>query len=1621
MARRDAFSSRGLMLWTLFCLLVCSLGVVANASAATTWTVISLADTNTGSSHSGTLRWVIGQAANGDAINFQSGLTGTIGLTAALPAIAVDITIDGPGATVITVSGSSSTTVGTIFTIDSGKTVTISGLTISNGKASSSDTGGGGILNNGTLTVNGCTITNNSAASSINNQGGGIFNGGTLNLYSSTVSDNKALDGAGIFNADGGTVTIVNSTFSGNAATTNGGGIYNSATGTTLTLTNSTISNNQATTGGGGIYNASGGKLTVTNSIVAGNTASSNDDIDGIDTDGGGNTITPTTPINLAALANNSRNQTNQTWTLLPLPGSPALCAGDPLKVPSGVTIDQRGFTIGLSETTYCGNGKIDSGAVQTFYMAPQFAKTEYIGQINTTVSFPAAPTVLVMENNLSQDGVVINPTGMPTPPVALTFVGTGTASGLGQETTGASGAGTGAIFAAIQVDEAGSDTLNASLTPTTGATPLTASATLKIVTMTPAAGALPDATQGANYSVTFTASGGLSYTYVLNPMPPGLNFDQSAGTLSGKPTAQGTFDFTVKATDSSSGFSFSQNYSLTVNAPVTAMTTKSPISLTVNQPSVSVMPVTGSGGTGTLTYAMSPTTPLPAGLSINTSGTITGSPQFTSPATNYTVVVTDVNSSTASANFSLTVNSAVVATTVIPSKILTQNQPHVTAFAPVTGSGGTTPPPLTYSMSPTTPLPMGMSISPSTGAISGIPTVPAATANYTVVVTDSNGATASAIFSLTVNIKVTATAASPSTYTLTQNQPSANFTPVTGSGGTTPPPLTYAMSQTTPLPANLVINSSTGAITGVPASPSSAANYTVVVTDVNGGTASANFTLTVSTKVVATATPPATYRLTQNQPSANFIPVTGSGGTGTLKFSMLSTTPLPANLVISSTGAITGVPASSSSAKTYTVVVTDANGATGTANFTLTVSAMVTAAATPPATYTLTQNQLITPFMPVTGSGGTTPPALTYSMSTATPLPKGLTMGSTGMISGNPTVSAAAMSYTVVVTDANDATATANFSLTVSTKVVATANQPATYTLTQNQPSANFMPVTGSGGTGTLTYAMWPTTPLPANLVISSGGAITGIPASPSSAATYTVVVTDANGATATANFMLAVSTKVVATATPPATYTLTQNQPSANFIPVTGSGGTGTRKFTLSPATPLPMGLSISPSGTITGVPSAAAAANNYTVTVTDVNGATAAASFTLTVNAKVVATTAIASTTLTVQPANPANFMPVTGSGGTGPFKYAMSPNTPLPAGLTMSSSGAITGGTAISSAATSYTVVVTDTNGATATANFSLIVQDFSLTLPASGQLTVTQSFTNASDPVSPEKLSVTVTSISGFATASGAPLLITGKFDILSAPNGATTPVFPNVTAVISPSNSAQNVVPLTIDATGATPGAYSLTVYAQDSTTGAMRKTTTSFTVFVSSYTPNLQVASGGSTSTMVSFILPPKTEVPLNCSFAVVGTNLTPVPTSDIPITCAANPNSIGSSSAASDQSVQVTVTINAGAVTTAELTRQTSAFLAGLLGIPILALVGFLSRGKKQQRNFFRFLCVIFMAALVLQAVGCGGNFTSNAKGGAVVNPTPVGTYYLLVQGPGTDNTKQPYQAVVQVNVFR
>jgi hypothetical protein len=300
---------------------------VLSAAAAQSATITVF---NANDSGAGSLRQAIFDASSDDTINFAlpPGVT-AIRLTSGELLINKDLTIDGPA-----VVQNSALNVMRVFRVaPASVTVTISRMTVSQGRAPS-DEHGGGILNTGSLTINDSTIDGNTIDFNGTGSGGGIANTGTLTIANSTISGNAVLfnvngSGAGIANINGGTLTITNSTVSGNGRTDAGcgGGIFTDAS--SITLARSTIvALNQGSSGPDicGALTSQGFNL-IGNNVDAIITPQSSDLIG-----------TPGAPIDplLGPLQYNG----GSTFTRALQSNSPARNEGDPTALPQ----DQRGY-----------------------------------------------------------------------------------------------------------------------------------------------------------------------------------------------------------------------------------------------------------------------------------------------------------------------------------------------------------------------------------------------------------------------------------------------------------------------------------------------------------------------------------------------------------------------------------------------------------------------------------------------------------------------------------------------------------------------------------------------------------------------------------------------------------------------------------------------------------------------------------------------------------------------------------------------------------------------------------------------------------------------------------------------------------------------------------------------------------------------------------------------------------------------------------------------------------------------------------------------------------------------------------------------------------------------------
>jgi hypothetical protein len=391
---------------------------------------------------------------------------------------------------------------------ESGGTVTISNSTITSNTAKNS--AGGGIENAGTVTVSNSTFSFNSSS---NSGGGGIYNGGTLTVAGSTFSGNQTSTGGGGGGIeDFGTLTVTNSTFSGNLSNGSyGGGIFSEGN---PTISGSTFSGNAANLGGG-IY-FSGGSITVTNSILSSDSGGSVGECygTGCPTDGTNGNVIGGTGV-LSPLGNYG----GPTQTMVPLPGSEALCGGTLANATTNnLTTDQRGFPF----DPVCPSGTVDSGAVQSNYaiaFTTQPPSSNYVGS-------PLSPAPVV---TLTESGVVFTPAAGN-----VTIVDADGGLSLSGTNSEALSAGTATFSNLIFSQAETGDTLTASLVlnpnltpaliitsqPSTGITAVVTPATM--ISPTPGLGTVLPST---NVTFQWTTGGGVTeYQLNLGTTGPGAS-----------------------------------------------------------------------------------------------------------------------------------------------------------------------------------------------------------------------------------------------------------------------------------------------------------------------------------------------------------------------------------------------------------------------------------------------------------------------------------------------------------------------------------------------------------------------------------------------------------------------------------------------------------------------------------------------------------------------------------------------------------------------------------------------------------------------------------------------------------------------------------------------------------------------------------------------------------------------------------------------------------------------------------------------------------------------------------------------------------------------------------------
>jgi len=799
---------------------------------------------------------------------------------------------------------------------------------------------------------------------------------------------------------------------------------------------------------------------------------------------------------------------------------------------------------------------------------------------------------------------------------------------------------------------------VSVAVTDTSNATAL---ATLTLpVKLTITTSGLANGAIGDSYSQTLAGAGGTppySWSVTTGTLPNGLTPPSGAsGAISGKPTQAGQFQFTIQLSDSSSPQNTTtKQFTITIANALAVATSATLPNATVNTAYFQTLAASG----GVPPYTWSPVGPLPgalAALSLSSTGAITGTPAATGTGA-FTATVTDSAGGFIKQTFALTI--VFVITTPSP---LPTGEVNVKYSQTLAAAGGASP--YTWSVIGSTTLTPGLTLAGS-GLLSGTPST-AGSYSFTVQATDGNNVTVSTALSVTIASPVgisTPSALGGGSVNSSYSQTLA------ASAGVGPYAWTVTASS---LPPGLSLSAS-GVISGIP-SASGTFPFTATVTDSLGATASRQFTVVVATGLTI-ATPPTLPAATVGVLYSYSLQAAG----GTAPYTWANPTGLPpAGLSVETKGIVAGTPTTAGSAS-FTVQVTDSLGHQASEQLSITVAPAlsITPSTLPGVTLGGAYSQSLT------ATGGT--PPYTWSIA-AGALPKGISLSAAGSITGTAEV-AGTFPFTVQVADSTGATATKPYSIVVSGGLAITT--PAT--LPNASLNASYaQALTATGGTPPYTWSLAAGSQLPKGLALSTGGVIAGTPTA-GGTFQFTLTVTDSVSNAASQQFTLIVGGLTIAPTTLPG------GKVGASYSQaLTVTGGTPPYTFTVSVGS-LPPGIALS--GAVIGGTPTVPGSYTFTVQVTDSASATATQQFTIVITGLLITT----SSALPTAVVGAAYSQTLSAAGGTPPYTWSGT----MPAGLTLSAAGAITG-SPTAAGTFQFTLTVTDSASNTASQQFTLTV-------------------------------------------------------------------------------------------------------------------------------------------------------------------------------------------------------------------------------------------------------------------------------------------------------------------------
>ncbi|MBI4850749.1 MAG: putative Ig domain-containing protein [Acidobacteria bacterium] len=769
----------------------------------------------------------------------------------------------------------------------------------------------------------------------------------------------------------------------------------------------------------------------------------------------------------------------------------------------------------------------------------------------------------------------------------------------------------------------------------------------------------LPNGKVGQNYAQTITAMNGTApfmFDVDMTKLPPGLKLTPNSpntAIITGTPTTAGTYDFIVTSTDAL-GCAGSRAYRIIIG--LAGSITFSPNQLPDATQGIAYnQSFTAEGGQPTYTYMLTEGS-LPSGLNLSPLGGITGTPTESGVFT-FSITLTDAQNNTIKQDYTIKVVSNCASISLSPTTLQT-GKTRIDYAQPLIASGGNAP----YRFAITSgSLPGGLKLSEN-GFISGTATT---VGNFTfvVTVTDANNCTFSQGYNLTIfdNILV-----------LPETLPNGRVgdfynLPIIANGGAGN--YTFTIDSA---PSGFSLSSS-GQFSGTP-DTAGKFSFTVTAKDRNGLTGSRTYTIIICGNIFfnqSSLLPNATINAQYQQS------ITADGSGAPYNFSVQNG--LPTGLTISPNGLITGKPIASGNFL-FSVIATDANGCQGFQNFSLTVDCLpisISPGTIADAMVDMAYNQSIK------ASGGLAP----YKFTSDNPLPDGLMISSSGVISGIPRLSGV---FTIVITVTDNANCSNKqfYNLKINKSVTCPKIGVSPLKLPDATASLAYAQnVIGTGGQAPYSFALIGT--IPPGLSFSANGLLSGTPTTQGTFS-FSIVAKDVNECVGSQNFTLVVAPKPCPSISlspgtlPNATIALAYSQT------VIASGGQAPYTFTSTGQ--LPSGFTLSSSGLISGTTNVQGSFT-FTVIAKDANNCTGSQTYTVNVNCPIITFSPSSLSSGTINTLYSQN---ISANGGQAPYIFSLT--GALPNGLVLSSSGVISG-TPTTLGTFSFTINVKDANNCT----------------------------------------------------------------------------------------------------------------------------------------------------------------------------------------------------------------------------------------------------------------------------------------------------------------------------------